>query len=195
MVNVNKLQWTENQDLKAYGLSVSSRMLQLSGRILPAPIPNYSWGTEGGAPVNGSWNLRGKRLLQPVHVRSFGLLYFPGMKTLNDDVLQRYMRTMQSGLKALGLRIPDALPAFLKANPQSDLKQAIAELMAKAGNAFQSRPNVLFILVHRGHERLYSVLKNICDVQFGVASQGMSFSPHSNIPILIIKSCLWRRRS
>ncbi len=177
MANVEKLHWHELPTPKAYGISVKTQMLQIQGRILPAPIPIYSAGTDARAPVIGSWNLRNKRLLQPSSISSYGLLYIPGVRALEDNELQGFVRTMQSGFKAVGMELPAELPAFLKGNPQGDMKQAIAELMAKTANAFKSKPELLMFLIHGLNERLYRVIKNLCDVHFGVSSQGISLNP------------------
>ncbi|KAI9878840.1 MAG: hypothetical protein M1830_010363 [Pleopsidium flavum] len=143
------------------------------GRILPAPIPDYSSGTDTQAPVVGSWNLRNKRFLHPSSVASYGLLYLPAIGALDDATLQRFCRAMQSGFNAVGIRTPGALPAYLKGNPQGDIKQAIAELLAKTANAFRCKPELLIFLIHGRNEKLYRAIKNLCDIHFGVSSQVM----------------------
>jgi eukaryotic translation initiation factor 2C len=64
--NVKKLHWHELHLLKEFGISVKPHMLQVDGRILPSPAPQYGSGTENH-PVNaGRWNLLGKRFLEVV---------------------------------------------------------------------------------------------------------------------------------
>lgn len=173
MANVEKLHWHELDTPKAYGLSVKASMLRLPARILPCPNPVYSAGSDMRPPILGSWNLRNKQFLQPVSIRSYGLLYLPGNRAIGDPQLQDFVRSLQSGFSSVGIRIPANLPAYLKGNPQGDLKQIITELLSKTASAFQRKADVLLILIHSSHEKLYRALKNICDVRLGVSSQIM----------------------
>ena len=173
MANVEKLHWHELDTPKAYGLSVKSEMLRHPARILPSPNPEYSAGSEMRPPILGSWNLRNKRFLRPVSIRSYGLLYLPGSRAIGDVKLQEFIRSVQSGFSNVGMTTPANLPAFLKGNPQGDLKQIIAELLAKTASAFGSKADLLLILIHSSQDKLYRVIKNICDVRVGVSSQVM----------------------
>ncbi len=186
MANVEKLHWHELETPKEYGLSVKPQMLQVEARILPNPTPIYSAGTDAQGPRLGTWNLRRKRLSQPSTIRSYGLLYLPGNLAVGDNELQSLMRAMLTGFGNLGMSMPNVLPAFLRGNPQGDLKMSIAQLLAKTHDAFKRKADLLIFIIHGGNERLYKVLKNLCDVRFGVASQGIY--PHglpSEILLLI----------
>ena len=83
------------------------------------------------------------------------------------------MRSLRSGFGAVGITTPRELPAFLKGNPQGHLKQIVAELLAKTASAFNSKADLLIIILHDTHERLYKVLKKVCEIDFGVSSQGI----------------------
>ncbi len=148
-------------------------MLKVAARILPSPNPIYGVGSDMRPPILGSWNLRDKRFLQPTSIRSYGLLYLPGSRAIGDHQLQEFIRSMQSGLANVGMTVPAQLPAYLKGNPQGDLKQIITELLAKTASAFKRKADLLLILIHSSQEKLYRALKNICDVRLGVSSQVM----------------------
>lgn len=173
LANVEKLHWHELDTPKAYGLSVKPTMLKLPARILPSPNPVYSAGSDTRPPILGSWNLRNKQFLQPVSIKSYGLLYLPGSRAVGDPQLQAFVKALCNGFQAVGIRTPRALPAFLKGNPQGDLKQMITELLAKTATAFQQKTDLLIFLIHSSQEKLYRVIKNICDVRLGVSSQVM----------------------
>ncbi|KAI9821210.1 MAG: hypothetical protein M1827_003944 [Pycnora praestabilis] len=172
--NVKKLHWHELEGPTAFGLSVKPHMLQIAGRVLPSPIPQYGGGTsDSRAPEGGRWNLRNKVLLQPGRITSWGLLYFPGRGPIDDGTLQRWASAVMQSFRALGLSVPRGLPSFLKGNPQGTMSQMIAELMTKAKQTFGQKPDLLMFLIHGSSEMLYKTIKNICDVLFGVASQVM----------------------
>ena len=173
LANVEKLHWHELKTLKAYGLSIKPVMLRLSARILPAPIPIYGTGTDVRAPILGSWNLCNKRFLVATSITSYGLIYLPGSRAVGDSQLQEFMRSFVSGFQAVGIRMPSRLPAFLKGNPQGDLKQIITNILGKTASAFNQKADLLVFLIHSSQEKLYRVIKNICDVRLGVSSQVM----------------------
>lgn len=190
--NVGKLQWHNLDILKAMGLSVKTQMLQVSGRILPSPIPQYGDGTDSRPSEMGSWNLRGKRFaqvrcpiglqgrklyanhLQPRTIKSWGLMYLPAGGGVNAQTLQDFVAGIQRGFGILGMGIPRDLPALLRGNAQGDVALMVAELFSKAGTAFGAKPDLLLFLIHGSNDRIYKAIKNACDIQFGVASQGWS---------------------
>lgn len=76
----------------------------------------------------------------------------------------------------MGIRVPRDLPAFLQGNVQGNVKVMIAEVMAKAKGTFGKQPDVVFFLLHAASTALYKAIKDCCDVQFGIASQGRSIA-------------------
>lgn len=173
MANVEKLRWHELNTPKAYGLSVKPSMLKVSARILPSPNPIYSAGSDMRPPILGQWNLKNKRFLQPASIKSYGLLYLPGNRAVGDAQLQEFVRSVRNGFSNVGIEIPANLPAYLKGNPQGDLKQIILELLSKTAAAFRRKADLLIVLIHSSQEKIYRALKSICDVRLGVASQVM----------------------
>lgn len=58
--NLKKLAWHRQPELGAFGVSIKPQFMELEARVLPAPIPQYSRGTDSYAPAGGRWNLRNK---------------------------------------------------------------------------------------------------------------------------------------
>ncbi|KAI9747808.1 MAG: hypothetical protein M4579_007383, partial [Chaenotheca gracillima] len=171
--NVKKLQWHKQEVPKSHGLSVDTKMLELPARILSAPTPQYGRGTDRQPPTMGRWNLRDKKLLKPATIKSWGLLYLPAGRMVDEAQLIQFATGIARGFHDLGMTLPEKLPAFLRGNPQSDMLAIIKELAAKTGGAFQSKPDILFFVIHGVSERLYKAIKNVCEIQFGFASQVM----------------------
>ena len=99
-------------------------------------------------------------------------MYFPAGPGVSLDALQDFSKAVQRALSALGISMPNSSPVIHKANQQSDMTGSIADLMGKTQNKFGTRPDLLMFLLHGSSERLYRGIKSLCDVQFGVASQG-----------------------
>ena len=168
MDNVKRLNWHTLETPKAMGLSVSTTMLEVKGRILPCPIPIYRSGTDTRGPDSGQWNLRNKILLSATTFKSWGMLYLPGGRGIDDRTLQNFTRALASSCSTLGLTTPDGPPAFLKGNPQGNVKEEIMNLYAKTGNTFNKKPEILFFLLHQGANPLiYRAIKAVCEVDIG----------------------------
>lgn len=166
--NIKRLEWHSQSTPKAMGLSVSTTMLQVKGRILPCPIPMYRSGTDRRGPESGAWNLRNKTLLSATTFKSWGVLYLPGGRGVDDQILQGFTQALTSSCSNLGLITPDGPPAFLKGNPQGNIKEEIRNLYAKTGNTFGQKPQILFFLLHQGaNPSLYRAIKAVCEVDIG----------------------------
>ncbi|KAI9836342.1 MAG: hypothetical protein M1838_005079 [Thelocarpon superellum] len=171
--NVKKLAWHTLEKPEDMGLSVETEMMTIDARILPTPNPRYGPSTGPIAPAMGRWNLRGRRLLQPCSIASWGTIYFPARQALDDGAIGRFGEAIGMAFSQLGMSVPQAAPSFVKGNPQGDVRLMIADLLSKADAQFLQKPQILFFLLHSGADRLYGAIKNACDVQFGVASQVM----------------------
>lgn len=147
-------------------------MLEVEARLLPSPVVQYSAGTESRGHDTGFWNLRGKRLLSPKGFLSYGLAYLTSGRGVNEQDLQDFARALVTSLASLGLETPKEPPTFILGNPTGDLNEMIQALFAKTGNFFQRKPELFIFLVHQDSTpAIYKVIKNLCERQFGVASQ------------------------
>jgi len=77
----------------------------------------------------------------------------------------------------LGIGTPRGEPPIFHGNPHGDFKASVAELLSKAHDTYGCRADLLIFLQHGSVEITYRVIKNVCDIQFGVASQGMCTCP------------------
>lgn len=174
--NVKRFAWHTLSIPKGMGLSVSTSMLQIHGRLLPCPIPVYGSGTDSRGPDTGQWNLRNKRFLKPAGFNGWGLLYLPGGGQQAQDVeLQNFCKAMSKSLSSVGITTSRSPPAFLKGNPYGDIKQEISQLVGKCATAFgAAKPDLLVFLLHdKANPLIYKAIKSVCEVDFGIPSQVM----------------------
>lgn len=157
------------------GLSVATDMLEVTGRVLPSPIPIYGAGTDSDGPGSGFWNLRGKRFRKSECFRSWGLLYFPSVhRALGEPELKNFCMEFTRSMASSGIGCSQGLPTFAKGNPNGDIAQEIRDLYLKTGNDSQCRPDLLIFLVHQSsNPALYKAIKHVCELIHGVASQVM----------------------
>ena len=99
-------------------------------------------------------------------------MYFPAGSGVSLNALEAFSKSAQRAFSALGISMPNSPPVIAKGNPQGDMTPSIAELLGKTKTKFGTRPDLLIFLLHGPSESLYRSIKSLCDVQFGVASQG-----------------------
>ena len=100
-------------------------------------------------------------------------MYFSDRKRADDRELQSFCRELGKVLASLGLRARSGMPAFLMANPNGDIKQALGELITKTNNHFRcQKPSLIVTLAHSSlHAGVYKTLKQHSEVDFGVPCQ------------------------
>ena len=91
---------------------------------------------------------------------------------MDPATLQNFANAIRVSFNGMGIRVPSDLPAFLQGNIQGNVATMIAEVMSKAKGTFGSTPDIIFFLLHGANIPVYKAVKDCCDVQFGVASQG-----------------------
>ena len=175
MDNVKRFQWHTLAIPASMGLSVKTSMLTIQGRLLPCPIPVYGRGNDTRGPESGAWNLRGKTFLKPAGFKSWGILYLSGGRyVVQDNEINNFARAMANAFLSVGLASPGAAPAYLKGNPQGNIKAEIELLIGKTGNLFRAKPEMLFFLLHdKANPAIYKAIKSVCEVDFGIPSQVM----------------------
>ncbi|KZF25336.1 Piwi-domain-containing protein [Xylona heveae TC161] len=167
--NVEVLQWNSQQILKQSGIAVSEKLMELKARVLPAPLPCYGTGTDPRPNETGRWNLRGKKLLKPCKIESWGMVFFPGQNA--GGSIQTFGDALCYALAGAGISLPRRAPETLLGNPHGEIEKICVDIMSKASHAFQKMPNILIFVLPSRSERLYRALKNICEAKLGIASQ------------------------
>ena len=172
--NIRELKWHERAIPYSMGLAVQNQMLNLPARVLRAPVVEYG-NRPAGDVSTGKWNLRGLKLKVACGFRAWGVLYFPqhSQRTAGDRELQNFCEAFQKAIFDLGISVPGKLPAFLKANPDGNIHEAVKDILQKVPNGFDGQnADLIVVLAHeKMHPGLYKAVKHACEVDFGVPCQ------------------------
>jgi hypothetical protein len=100
-------------------------------------------------------------------------MYFPTGNSKSIENVRAFTRDTMRVFQLLGIDIPRSEPPIFHGNPHGDFKASVAELLSKVHDTYDCRADLLMFLQHGSVEMTYRAIKNVCDIQFGVASQGM----------------------
>ncbi|KAI9783515.1 MAG: hypothetical protein M1839_003685 [Geoglossum umbratile] len=109
--------------------------------------------------------------ISPKSIRSWGIMYYPTGSPKSNESLRAFARDAARAFQLLGINVARGEPPIFHGNPHGDFKVSIAELLGKTHDTFNYRPDLLIFIQHGPVETTYRAIKNVCDIQFGIASQ------------------------
>lgn len=166
------LNYDASEKLKAWNVNISSKPIDLEGRILPPPTVNYG---KGRVNVNsGAWNLRNVRFAKPgKNLQTWCLINFARTP---DQVVQEFAGVLAHHLGQLGINITKP-PYYRRGTPSPD---AVLELFNTAGREAKAAagggsavPPQLIVCLTDGDADLYNAIKKVSftELPSPVASQ------------------------
>ena len=93
--------------------SVSSEMVKVDGRVLPAPKIKLGPQDQALVPRNGSWDMRNKSLHEGARVQTWALACFAPSSCCNEDHLRNFCKQMASVSNQEGMRMTEE-PAVVR---------------------------------------------------------------------------------
>eukprot|EP00735_Rhodelphis_limneticus_P006163 TRINITY_DN18534_c0_g1::TRINITY_DN18534_c0_g1_i1::g.1079::m.1079 TRINITY_DN18534_c0_g1::TRINITY_DN18534_c0_g1_i1::g.1079 ORF type:complete len:831 (+),score=132.82,sp/Q8CJG0/AGO2_MOUSE/35.61/6e-146,Piwi/PF02171.12/6.8e-81,PAZ/PF02170.17/4.9e-19,PAZ/PF02170.17/4.1e+03,DUF1785/PF08699.5/1.1e-14 TRINITY_DN18534_c0_g1_i1:94-2586(+) len=153
-------QFDTNPLLKHFGFSIDKRMAQVTGRVLPAPVIQYSQsgGKKTISAEKGAWKPNDTQLAQPVGLATWAVLSFAGTQ-LGQQEITNFVQDMLQCAKLNGYPIQP--PKLVKPARSADVEKEIAAIAA------QKAQFVLCILSPKSDE-LFAALRKLCDSTYGI---------------------------
>lgn len=164
-----------NQDpfAKRFGFKIDLKMMQLTGRVIPAPSLEYT-NYQKIAPREGSWMMnQGAKFFISGQILSYGVVTLLGRHCEND--LAEFCRELMRLASASGMVVGSINPASVvyvdgrnqnQAGIHKGLETCRNECMVK-----DNRCDLLIVPVPSRDTQKYSVIKSVCEKQLGVSSQ------------------------
>ncbi|KAJ5766223.1 uncharacterized protein N7511_003839 [Penicillium nucicola] len=162
----------QNSTLSAFGLSSSTELITVSGRVLPAPSVFYKNGkkTTEVRTMAGSWNMKQIQFSQAKQLKSWTYLYIAhenARPVFNDpEELYASLRGFRKTLTDMGMAA-DAHKVgkrvILTGHRDADaIENAVLDL--------QKEHNPVFILgiLYAKDTGVYNCMKQVCDVRCGI---------------------------
>ena len=87
--------------------SVSTDMVKVDGRILPAPKLNLGPQDKPLVPRDGAWDMRNKSLYEGARIQTWALACFAPSRWCNDGHLRKFCHQMASVSSGEGMRMTE----------------------------------------------------------------------------------------
>lgn len=174
--NVDACRWSADPVLQQYGMKIQPTMMKIKARVLPSPELHFGGtGRDKTIPGNmteqGQWNLQGKKFARTSTLKSFGLLIFATQQQCPEDAAKKFMRSLMQSYVGHGGVVENNNPLVQYARPPN-VGQSIKDFWRAVGNQAKMRPQILFFIVGFKQAVPYNEIKQFCETELGVVSQG-----------------------
>ncbi|KJZ68416.1 hypothetical protein HIM_12193 [Hirsutella minnesotensis 3608] len=161
--------------LNRFGVSIDKSLLTVQGRVLNAPMVSYlgkdQRRTDVG-PVNGSWNMRGIRVVKPgVMIERW--TYLNIMKRSDSPIIDvSTMKGFARFLVSTGIKIKETPVMPAEGQMFTSWERAMRDGLEKKINWAKknSITYIIFVLTERDSQGLYSKIKSLGDCTYGIRS-------------------------
>ncbi|GKZ18131.1 hypothetical protein AbraIFM66951_004603 [Aspergillus brasiliensis] len=165
----------QGANLTSFGISVAQSMERVSGRVLDSPAIEYRQGQQASVRAGG-WNLRGMKFAGSTSVSQWTYLWLSACSRSHGmgpekALLEVAIRKFRTHLKSLGINIfePNWPGINVSVTDTTLRRESDADKLAHALAAVSaSSMSFLLIILPQAAEGLYSRIKFLCDVQYGI---------------------------
>lgn len=163
---VNKADFNNDPYVREFDLQISQTMMEVKGRVLPAPRLQYGGRTKQQAvPVQGVWDMRGKQFHTGVEIRVWAIACFAPSKTVRDDAIRNFTQQLQKISSDAGMPI-SGQPCFCKYATGPDQVEPMFRYLKGSFAGLQ-----LIVVILPGKTPVYAEVKRVGDTVLGMATQ------------------------
>ena len=170
--NVRGAQFSSDPRLNDLGMTVSTRMMELTGHVLPQPTLTYQQQkTACLNPKQGAWNMEGKQFYQAVEIHTWAIVVLPHPKFCRGGRhfcgVDNFVRQLCQTSCDMGIKIRSN-PEIHYMRPRDDVEQVFRGLCSR----LQGIQLIIAVLDNeKGHGSSYNKVKSVGDNLIGIATQ------------------------
>ncbi|XP_019754002.2 protein argonaute-2 isoform X2 [Dendroctonus ponderosae] len=170
---VRRADFNNDEYVQEFGLTISTSMMEVRGRILPPPKLQYGGrvaslsgqSKQQACPNQGVWDMRGKQFFTGVEIRVWAIACFAPQRTVREDALRNFTQQLQKISNDAGMPIIGQ-PCFCKYATGPDQVEPMFRYLKTTFQALQ-----LVVVVLPGKTPVYAEVKRVGDTVLGMATQ------------------------
>lgn len=170
--NVQGASFNSDPHLTDLGISITNRMVEFTGRVLPQPTLTYKHKKEATPDAKqGAWDMKGRKFHEGVEIRTWAVVVFPHPRfcrgrghTCDVEIFVSQLRRTSS---ELGMVIgSDPIIHFM------DPREAVERVFTRLCSNVKGLQLILAVLDdEKGHGSAYNKVKSVGDNLIGIATQ------------------------
>ncbi|KAJ3271560.1 hypothetical protein HDV01_006522 [Terramyces sp. JEL0728] len=172
------LKYGDNAYMKAFGIKVDGKMMEIEARVLPAPDVVFKNNKSNGA--EGAWNMNKAKLVSAPLMDSFAFIFFTDIKQnvayqIKDVILKKW--------STAGMNIPNSNCPVLVQNPDipGNIKKSMMTAFNEAGSKMKAKCKIIVCIINKESKGVYEQIKTIALCEGGIMTQCMQ-SKHVRSP-------------
>ncbi|KAF8928954.1 Eukaryotic translation initiation factor 2C, partial [Dissophora ornata] len=167
---IRLLNYDSNEHLHDFGMKVSREMATIKARVLPPPTIMFDPACHDSkvTPRDGSWNLKGKRLVHGATLGSWGVVVFGSERDAPNIQVQNFVREVVVSCCEVGIIILNKNPQISYLNPHGSIESNLKLAWIQAGNAVKSQPQLMVCILPNTGTPLYAEIKRVTDTVLGM---------------------------
>ncbi|XP_066147869.1 protein argonaute-2 isoform X2 [Euwallacea fornicatus] len=170
---VRRADFNNDEYVQEFGLTISTSMMEVRGRVLPPPKLQYGGrvaslsgqSKQQACPNQGVWDMRGKQFFTGVEIRVWAIACFAPQRTVREDALRNFTQQLQKISNDAGMPIIGQ-PCFCKYATGPDQVEPMFRYLKTTFQALQ-----LVVVVLPGKTPVYAEVKRVGDTVLGMATQ------------------------
>ena len=168
------LQYDANEYLKEFGVKMSSQMMEVPARILPAPQVTFSSTKISGS--NGVWNLRDNKIKDAPSFNSCAFVFFVNTSRFEaEEVRSKILDKWGKSGMNISRDLSDCPILITNPGVFSNIRGSIQHAFREASEKFRTRCQMIVCILSKENKRgqFYKEIKRVCLCEAGVTSQVM----------------------
>lgn len=159
--------------LENFNINVDPNMLSVPARILKAPTLQYNSSSREHliTPLNGTWNLRDKKILQSCVLTNWAIVCFSHQNEIPKPKLDFFISELINTCTTTGLVIRNFRPHVMYATLQQDIGQTFQNVNDTFTETTGTSPQLIIFVLQNTNSYIYSQIKRLGDTVFGIPTQ------------------------
>ena len=148
-------------------------MVTVKARVLPAPILQYHKISEEPEilPKDGMWNLKDKKLVEGIKLRSWAVIVFGHEDKYSVSVIQNFITALCSTFSNCGLSVENPTPPISYANVRGNIQRILNDACIIAESSYSCKAQLIFCILPNIGVPLYAEIKRVSDTVLGIVTQ------------------------
>ncbi|KAI8092848.1 Piwi domain-containing protein, partial [Halteromyces radiatus] len=153
-----------------FKLNIRPEMAMIDARVLPAPEISYHHSSEDDTftPINGGWDLRGKKVVDGANLNRWCVVNFDDLLPINTVI--SFIHELNQTFIDIGLNMGNRHPPVIYADQQDNIDNVLLHAYF-SGFTEDDETQLIVCILPNAEVPLYAEIKRVSDTILGIPTQ------------------------